>query len=93
MSLQPTLSRFKNAVTGRELNRLWRDYERSYIDELGMIRSLVIEHPVTLSRFVVLARPTLSTTFATAGPRSAAHAFRTRPQSRAVAIQAVPIAA
>jgi len=42
MSSQPTLSRFENAVTGRELNRLWRDYERSYVDELDLATDLVV---------------------------------------------------
>jgi hypothetical protein len=42
MSSQPTLSRFENAVTGRELNRLWRDYERSYVDELDPTTDLVV---------------------------------------------------
>lgn len=42
MSSQPTLSRFENAVTGRELNRLWREYESSYIDELAPATELVV---------------------------------------------------
>lgn len=34
LSSQPTLSRFENAITGRDLNRLCREYERSYVDAL-----------------------------------------------------------
>jgi len=42
MSSQPTLSRFENAITGRELNRLWRAYEHGYIDELDPVSELVV---------------------------------------------------
>lgn len=42
MSSQPTLSRFENAVTGRELNRLWREYERSYVAELDPATDLIV---------------------------------------------------
>jgi DDE family transposase len=34
LSLQPTLSRFENGVTGREVNRLWRHFEQQYVDGL-----------------------------------------------------------
>src|SRR5215510_3157606 len=42
MSSQPTLSRFENADTGRELNRLWREYERDYMDELDPAADLIV---------------------------------------------------
>lgn len=42
MSSQPTLSRFENGITGRELNRLWRAYERDYVDELASTDDLVV---------------------------------------------------
>jgi hypothetical protein len=42
LSSQPTLSRFENAVTGRELNRLWREIERQYVDALDKSTSLVV---------------------------------------------------
>jgi len=42
LSSQPTLSRFENAITGRELNRLCRDYEQSYVDELGPTTELIV---------------------------------------------------
>jgi len=42
ISSQPTLSRFENAVTGRELNRLWREFERDYVDGLGPETDLVV---------------------------------------------------
>jgi hypothetical protein len=42
ISSQPTLSRFENAITGRELNRLWREFERDYVDELEPATDLVV---------------------------------------------------
>jgi hypothetical protein len=42
ISSQPTLSRFENAVTGRELNRLWREFERDYVDGLDPGTDLVV---------------------------------------------------
>lgn len=41
-SSQPTLSRFENAVTGRELQRLWREFERDYVDGLDPGTDLVV---------------------------------------------------
>lgn len=42
LSSQPTLSRFENAVTGRELNQLWRAYERQYVDALDPATTLIV---------------------------------------------------
>ena len=42
ISSQPTLSRFENAITGRELNQLWREFERDYVDELEPTTDLVV---------------------------------------------------
>lgn len=42
MSSQPTLSRFENAVTGRELNQLCRAYEQSYVDDLASTTELIV---------------------------------------------------
>lgn len=42
ISSQPTLSRFENAITGRELNRLWREFERDYVDGLDPETDLVV---------------------------------------------------
>lgn len=42
LSSQPTLSRFENAITGRELNRLCRDYEQRYVDDLASTTDLVV---------------------------------------------------
>lgn len=42
LSSQPTLSRFENAITGRELNRLCRDYEQSYVDALASTTELIV---------------------------------------------------
>jgi hypothetical protein len=42
LSSQPTLSRFENAITGRELNQLWREFERQYIESLDPATPLVI---------------------------------------------------
>jgi len=42
MSSQPTLSRFENAITGRALNRLCRDYEQSYVDELASTTDVIV---------------------------------------------------
>ena len=42
LSSQPTLSRFENATTGRELNRLWRAYEQQYFDSLDPETTLVV---------------------------------------------------
>lgn len=42
LSSQPTLSRFENATTGRELNRLWRAFEQQYVDALDPNTTLVV---------------------------------------------------
>jgi hypothetical protein len=42
LSSQPTLSRFENAITGRELNQLWRTFERQYVDALAPTTPLVV---------------------------------------------------
>jgi hypothetical protein len=42
LSSQPTLSRFENAITGREMNQLWRAYERQYVDNLDPATTLVV---------------------------------------------------
>lgn len=34
LSSQPTLTRFENGISGRELNRLWRWFEQAYVDSL-----------------------------------------------------------
>ena len=42
LSSQPTLSRWENEITGRELNRLWREFERQYVDELDPATAFVV---------------------------------------------------
>lgn len=42
LSSQPTLSRFENATSGRELNQLWREFERQYVDALDEATPLVV---------------------------------------------------
>lgn len=42
LSSQPTLSRFENAVTGRELNQLRREFERQYVEALDPASTLVV---------------------------------------------------
>lgn len=42
LSSQPTLSRLENAITGRELNRLWREFERQYVDGLDASTTCVV---------------------------------------------------
>ena len=42
LSSQPTLSRFENAITGRELNRLWRDYEQQYVESLAVDTEIIV---------------------------------------------------
>ena len=42
LSSQPTLSRFENATTGRELNRLWRELEHKYVEGLDVAETLVV---------------------------------------------------
>ena len=42
LSSQPTLSRFENAITGRELNQLCRAYEQGYVDALAPTTDLVV---------------------------------------------------
>jgi hypothetical protein len=42
LSSQPTLSRFENAITGRDLNRLIRAYEQGYADDLAPTTDLVV---------------------------------------------------
>lgn len=41
LSSQSTLSRLENAITGRELNRLWREFERQYVDKLDPATTFV----------------------------------------------------
>ena len=42
LSSQPTLTRFENGVTGRELNQLWRRFEQLYVDSLDPSLSFVV---------------------------------------------------
>jgi hypothetical protein len=42
LSSQPTLSRFENAITGRELNQLWREYERQSVEAYDPSTELVV---------------------------------------------------
>ena len=42
LSSQSTLSRLENAITGRELNRLWREFERQYVDRLDPETAVVV---------------------------------------------------
>jgi hypothetical protein len=42
LSSQPTLSRLENNVTGRELNRIWRELERGYVDALDPATEFVV---------------------------------------------------
>jgi hypothetical protein len=42
LSSQPTLSRFENAITGRELNQLRRQYEQQYVESLDPATTLVV---------------------------------------------------
>jgi len=42
LSSQPTLSRFENGVTGREVNRLWRCFEQQYVDGLDPSSSCIV---------------------------------------------------
>jgi len=42
LSSQPTLSRFENGVTGRELNRLWRWFEQEYVESLAPTTQVVV---------------------------------------------------
>jgi hypothetical protein len=42
LSSQPTLSRLENAVTGRELNQLWREFEHDYVDELAPTTEVIV---------------------------------------------------
>jgi hypothetical protein len=42
LSSQPTLSRFENSITGRELNGCWRTFERQYVDGLDPTAPLVV---------------------------------------------------
>ena len=42
MSSQPTLSRFENAISGRELNRLTRAYEQGYVDGLASTTEAIV---------------------------------------------------
>lgn len=42
LSSQPTLSRFENATTGRELNRLRREFEQQYVDALDPNTTLIV---------------------------------------------------
>ena len=42
LSSQPTLSRFENGITGREHNRLWREFERQYVDQLAVSTAFIV---------------------------------------------------
>ena len=42
LSSQPTLCRFENSVSGRELNRLWRRFEQDYVDALDPASECVV---------------------------------------------------
>jgi hypothetical protein len=42
LSSQPTLSRFENAITGRQLNQLRREFERQYVEALDPNSELVV---------------------------------------------------
>jgi hypothetical protein len=42
LSSQPTLCRFENGVSGRELNRLWRRFEQDYVDALDPASECVV---------------------------------------------------
>lgn len=42
LSSQPTLSRFENSISGRELNRLWREFERQYVDQLDPATAFIV---------------------------------------------------
>ena len=42
LSSQPTLSRFENSITGRELNSCWRTFERQYVEGLDPATPLVV---------------------------------------------------
>ena len=42
LSSQPTLSRWENSITGRELNQLWREFEQHYVDELDPATAFVV---------------------------------------------------
>ena len=42
LSSQSTLSRFENGVTGREHNRLWREFERQYVAKLDPATAFVV---------------------------------------------------
>ena len=42
LSSQPTLSRWENAITGGELNRLWREFEQQYVQALDPALAFVV---------------------------------------------------
>ena len=42
LSSQSTLSRLENAITGRAHNRLWREFERQYVDQLDPTTTFVV---------------------------------------------------
>lgn len=42
LSSQSTLSRLENSITGREHNRLWREFERQYVDKLDVTTAFVV---------------------------------------------------
>lgn len=42
LSSQSTLSRWENEVTGRELVRLWREFEQEYVDELDPATAFIV---------------------------------------------------
>ena len=42
LSSQSTLSRLENSITGRELNRLWREFEQQYVRALDPATAFVV---------------------------------------------------
>lgn len=42
LSSQSTLSRLENAITGGELNRLWREFERQYVGALDPTTAFIV---------------------------------------------------
>lgn len=42
LSCQSTLSRFENAITGRELKQLWREYERQSVERYDPATELIV---------------------------------------------------
>lgn len=42
LSCQSTLSRWENEISGGELNRLWREFERQYVEALDPLTAFVV---------------------------------------------------